>query len=87
MARDSASSLDELVSLAIRLDNRLRERRREKPGSPHAPIFHPQARPSLSLPVERASSSSPAPRPTLSWTSEEPMQLGRSLLRQNASTG
>ena len=56
-ARDSASSLDESVSLAIRLDNCLRERRREKPGSPPAPIFHPQARPSLPFPVERASSS------------------------------
>ena len=77
-ARDSASSLDELVSLAIRWYNRLHERRREKAGHPHAPIF--QARPSLPVPVERASSSSPAPRPTPSWTSEEPMQLGRSRL-------
>ena len=77
--RDESANLDELVSLAIRLDNRLRERRRERasrsPGSlPSRPVSSPLARfrsetfPSPSAPSEVFS-------PLLS--SEEPMQLGR----------
>lgn len=80
--RDESANLDELVSLAIRLDNRLRERRRERasrsPGSLHSrPVSSPLARfrsetfPSPSAPSEVFS-------PLLS--SEEPMQLGRARL-------
>lgn len=39
-ARDDTSSLEELISLAIRLDNRLRERRREKALDPLQPLFN-----------------------------------------------
>ena len=48
-ARDSAASLDELILLAIRLDNRLRERRREKWGCPQAPPFHALPRATTSV--------------------------------------
>nr|CBN80957.1 Gag-protease [Dicentrarchus labrax] len=81
-ARDSAASLDELISLAIRLDNRLRERRREKWGRPQASPFHalPRATASvgsqLAAPSKRPSSQVP-PEPV-----EEPMQLGRTHLTQ-----
>lgn len=81
-ARDETKTLEELISLAIRLDNRLAERRRERavrksvpppplyvhqPRQP-APVDHPSPGPS------HAASPAPAP-PALS--TEEPMQLGR----------
>uniref|UniRef100_A0A8P4GRA6 CCHC-type domain-containing protein n=1 Tax=Dicentrarchus labrax TaxID=13489 RepID=A0A8P4GRA6_DICLA len=81
-ARDSAASLDELISLAIRLDNRLRERRREKWGHSQASPFHALPRatisvdPQLAAPCKRPSSQVP-PEPV-----EEPMQLGRTHLTQ-----
>uniref|UniRef100_A0A8P4GPN0 Gypsy retrotransposon integrase-like protein 1 n=1 Tax=Dicentrarchus labrax TaxID=13489 RepID=A0A8P4GPN0_DICLA len=81
-ARDSAASLDELISLAIRLDNRLRERRREKWGRSQASPFHALPRatisvdPQLAAPCKRPSSQVP-PEPV-----EEPMQLGRTHLTQ-----
>lgn len=81
-ARDETSSLEELISLAIRLDNRLCERRRERAASSRVPLPlpkpfrlpgslqpHPlQEAPSPSV-VTPAAPSSPVP--------EEPMQLGR----------
>ncbi|KAE8295724.1 hypothetical protein D5F01_LYC06661 [Larimichthys crocea] len=81
-ARDETSSLEELISLAIRLDNRLCERRREKAASSRVPLPlpkpfrlpgslqpHPlQEAPSPSV-VTPAAPSSPVP--------VEPMQLGR----------
>ena len=85
-ARDETSSLDELISLAIRLDTRLLERRRERLGR----VSHPP-------PVTRTMSPSlwgPAPSPSTScgpdWMPSrtapsssgagEPMQLGRTRL-------
>lgn len=78
-ARDETNSLQELISLATRLDNRLRERRREKTSrlvttrglsSPHiAPTV-----PSISTPSPVFSS------PSDPVTAEEPMQLGRAHL-------
>uniref|UniRef100_A0A671UQR8 CCHC-type domain-containing protein n=1 Tax=Sparus aurata TaxID=8175 RepID=A0A671UQR8_SPAAU len=67
-AQDDTDSLEELISLAIRLDNRLREIRREKATSV-APAA-PQPR----RPVP-ACHHDPSPRPPVSL--EEPMQLGR----------
>ena len=58
VSRDEPDVLDELISLAIRIDNGLRERRRERVGSVACPITsasvpcppsptvsHPQVRP------------------------------------------
>nr|CBN81752.1 Pol polyprotein [Dicentrarchus labrax] len=81
-ARDSAASLDELISLAIRLDNRLRERQRERRGRPQASPFPALPRatisvgPQLAAPSKHPSSQIP-PEPV-----EEPMQLGRTRLTQ-----
>lgn len=46
-SRDEPTNFDYLVSLAIRLDNRVRERRRERAGRPHTPLSsrEPQASP------------------------------------------
>lgn len=73
--REEADTLDEMISLSIRLDNRLRERRREKAGSSVPPVFAASCSPlfpktALSAPVTRA------------VTEEEPMQLGRTRLTQ-----
>ena len=79
-ARDETDSLDSLISLSIRLDNRLRERRRERTGRPHAPTspFLSKSAPrvipdSQSFTSQPLSSSAP---PSM----EEPMQLGRARL-------
>lgn len=78
-------SLEELIQLAIGLDNRMRERRRERnyksqgvsPGM-SSPSFRPRA-PASAYQGERIGSQSPRPLP--SSTSEvEPMQLGRTRL-------
>lgn len=73
-ARDETQSLEELISLAMRLDNRLRERRRERvsrlefhttaPASPTVPLSFP--------PVPSSNSKSS--------DVEDPMQLGRARL-------
>lgn len=69
-ARDETKDLEELISLSIRLDNRLRERRRERAGrSRYVPTSQPRV---LHLPELPA----PPPRET-STPTEEPMQLGR----------
>lgn len=81
--RDETTSLDELISLAIRLDSRLRERRRERSERErHAPPVrqtmssHHRGSPESSRPP-----SSPHGTPPLTAFSplcpEEPMQLGR----------
>lgn len=87
-ARDETQSLDELISLAIRLDNRLRERRRERVGRQGAP---PPAAASLNSPasatrrgISRDLNPVPVPAPGPGFPSahyvEEPMQLGRARL-------
>lgn len=73
--RDEAASLDALISLAIRVDNRLRERRRERGARPPqpAPVRHPHP--------GSHSTFSPGPQ-TLAPTEVEPMQLGRARLTE-----
>ncbi len=69
-ARDPATDLESLIDMIIRLDNSLRERRRERTEtSRKAPIQH-----YLALPL-----SPDLPAPYVTCT-EEPMQLGRSRL-------
>lgn len=79
-ARDETNSLEELISLATRLDNRLRERQREKTGRQSLPR-------ALTLPqVTSLSSSAPVNIPPMhssppeQSSGEEPMQLGRARL-------
>lgn len=75
-SRDDPDSLDALISLTIRLDNRIRERRRERqvlrPSHSRLPSFAPR-RP-------RLSTSPPALEPNPSSEGPEPMQLGRTRL-------
>lgn len=71
--RDDADSLDSIISIAIKLDNRLRERKRERSNKP-CPVNV-----SHSLPVPR-SPPVPAASHHVGVTSEEPMQLGRASL-------
>ena len=77
--REEPSSLDDLINLAIRIDGRLRERRRERAlskssGSSQSSSAHPLPTSSLT--------TSPGIRPSTSQTltEEEPMQLGRTRL-------
>lgn len=74
-ARDETANLEALISLSIRLDNRLRERRRERnvKSRNFVPTFQSRASHLPDL---------PAPSPQVSSTSEEPMQLGRMTLTQ-----
>ena len=84
-ARDETSSLEELISLAIRLDNRLRERRRERVGRQSSPTPFSRSRfprrPAPSAPPhpppEPPSSSVSSPTASSPLSTEEPMQLGR----------
>ncbi|KAJ0055221.1 hypothetical protein NL108_012724 [Boleophthalmus pectinirostris] len=78
-ARDETSSLEELISLAIRLDNRLRERRRERGSrqltlrahyAPSPPVQSPVP---INVPPMLSSHSKPS-------DTVEPMQLGRARL-------
>ncbi|KAK2885165.1 hypothetical protein Q8A73_021639 [Channa argus] len=72
--RDPPDSLDELIELAIRLDNRIRERRRERgqiPASVPQGLRTPPLK-SLVSPVSSASASSELPA--------EPMELARARL-------
>ena len=75
-SRDDTTSLEQLIALAIRLDNRLRERRRERAHRTRSPA--PSAGPGLSAPT--SPSWSPARPSAPSLPSEEPMQLGRARL-------
>ena len=87
-ARDDTSTLDELIDLSIRLDNRLRERRRERTDRQRARFFSPAPRsqpetprPSPSSPPGAASEQSGASFSSpASSGPEEPMQLGRARL-------
>lgn len=72
--KDDSSDLDSLISTAIRLDNRLRERKRERNTRPPAVSVLTR---SVSNP--RAPTLLPAPLPA-PVNSEEPMQLGRARL-------
>ncbi|KAK5909547.1 hypothetical protein CesoFtcFv8_003468 [Champsocephalus esox] len=83
-ARDETSSLEELISLAIRLDNRLRERRRERTDRQRFPLPFSQPKsprpPGQSAPPnQRLEPFSYRDPPTVSssLSPEEPMQLGR----------
>lgn len=71
VSRDEPGGLDELIALAIRIDNRLRERRRERTGKV-----------SPSLPPSASQPGSPPPSACVSKsvTEPEPMQLGRAHL-------
>lgn len=80
--RDQPTSLSELISLALKVDERLRERRREKSARPVTPAPR-STRPSQ----PRDGPANPSPIVNLgsnpSTTSDsEPMQLGRSRLTQ-----
>ena len=77
--RDEAESLEEVISLSIRLDNRLRERRRERASRPMSSAFSGPSLPHL----PRAALPQPVPRAV---SEGEPMQLGRTRLTQ-ARTG
>lgn len=84
-ARDETSSLEELISLAIRLDNRLRERRRERTGKQRFPL--PFSQPKSPRPAGQSAPPNPRlepfpyrdplPSASSSLSPEEPMQLGR----------
>lgn len=69
-ARDETANLEELMSLSIRLDNRLRERRRER--TVRSRYCVPTSQPRIPHLPEL-----PAPPPESSPTTDEPMQLGR----------
>lgn len=75
--REEPASLDDLVSLAIRIDGRLNERRRERVPRGPLPIPHIFSTRERN-PVAHSTSPSPV-RPSTSQTAteEEPMQLGR----------
>lgn len=73
--RDEPSTLEELISLSIRIDNRLRERVRERTTRSHrlASPFESPAPPAPMTPLPVLPPASPLPP-------EEPMQLGRARL-------
>ena len=73
-ARDETTSLDELISLSIRLDARLYERRRERSGR----VRHPPPVIRTMSPPQRG--LTPSPLPPSCHDTEEPMQLGRTRL-------
>ena len=79
-AREEPVILEQLVALVIKLDNRLREKQRERSSSSRRTTSFPLCQPPNSppkLPAPGRSPSSPTdPPPAL----EEPMQLGRSRL-------
>uniref|UniRef100_A0A3P8RK92 CCHC-type domain-containing protein n=1 Tax=Amphiprion percula TaxID=161767 RepID=A0A3P8RK92_AMPPE len=83
--RDESSSLDELIALAIRLDNRIRERRRER-GARFLQLTQPRpsyCAPSPSRnPPPRILPVASAPPPAASAPEDEPMQLGRAHLSE-----
>ncbi|XP_025760795.1 uncharacterized protein LOC109200937 isoform X1 [Oreochromis niloticus] len=74
---EAADSFEDLVSLARRIDKRLREREAERRPKPPRPVLHPELRVSQPLSPFRspaACARSPSPPPP------EPMQIGRSRL-------
>lgn len=74
--RDEPASLEELISLSIRLDNRLRERARERVGKPQRLV--PLVDTPPTSPVAAATASGLPP--SSPGETEEPMQLGRAHL-------
>lgn len=76
--KDEFSDLDSVISTAIRLDNRLRERRRERSSRSSAlPVL------SRSMATSRGPTQPPVPptpQPAQATSTEEPMQLGRARL-------
>lgn len=77
-ARDETSSLEELISLAIRLDNRLAERRRERVAKrSQAPSTFYPSQPRQPAPAAHAIPEPTTPASASTPASEEPMQLGR----------
>ena len=78
-SRDEPDSLESLISLAIRIDNRLRERRREKVQASFPSVREaasPVPPPALPVP----SLQSPATSTSSTSSQIEPMQLGRARL-------
>ena len=78
MGRAETKSLQELIELSIKIDNRLRERRREKKRDPHslgaAAMFATHNQP-LSLDPSGILTSRPS-QLSAPTKQEEPMQLG-----------
>ena len=77
--RDETNSLDALIDLSIRLDNRMRERRREKNYKSHTPVNAFAATPTLAR-VASGRSETHGSGPSSSTLSDEPMQVGRANL-------
>lgn len=78
-SREEPASLEQLISLVIRLDNRLREREREKSSSSRGTVNSTSSQLPYPLPIPQS-----CPRPT--WIPrttpalEEPMQVDRTRL-------
>ncbi|KAK9525405.1 hypothetical protein VZT92_016118 [Zoarces viviparus] len=82
--REDPESLEELFTLSINMDNRIRERRRERNFRPSNPVRQFASSPSLQFPspsrrYSAAHSRSPTSAPP-PLEPEEPMQLGRTHL-------
>lgn len=78
--KDDFEDLDSLITAAIKLDNRIRERRRDRTRQSSPRMFaSPQARMFSNTPLPLMSVDSP----NVSKGSEEPMQLGRTHLTPN----
>lgn len=75
--RDEPADLHSLVSLSIKLDNRLRERRRERGGQPH--LGGQVSQPSTSQVSPPRSRLPPVPG-SIPRMEEEPMQVDRARL-------
>lgn len=78
-ARDEPSDLHSLVSLAIKLDNRFRERQRERSSRFSVPAVNSRSSP---LPARPPQSTGPGSQPPARAAEEEPMQLGRTKLTE-----
>ena len=78
LVRDKPASLDDLVALAIDVDERIRERRREK--ARHQPSSSRVLESASGSSGSKTSSPSVAESTGMAHTSEEPMQLGRARL-------
>lgn len=74
-SRDDPRTFEDLVSLSLRTDNRLREREAEKTPSVRKPAFSPQSLPSPPLLATTSAAGSASMDATA-----EPMQIGRSHL-------
>lgn len=77
--KDDEDNLDSLISTAIKIDNRLRERRRERANRPSPVQRNAPPRNTASFPVPAPAPSSPG-HTSFSAPEDEPMQLGRAKL-------